>query len=109
MTTVEVTPGICGYDTVIHCTLDDMYSAELALETDCAQIRQLSDAIDKQEMLQELGKPITENQIYQAAARCKVHTACPVPSAICKALEVEAGLALPADVHFRISQNSREL
>jgi hypothetical protein len=34
------------------------------------------------------------------------HSACPVPVGIIKAVEVEAGLALPADVSIKISRSN---
>jgi hypothetical protein len=44
----------------------------------------------------------------QMAAKYCSHAACPVASGIIKAIEVEAGLALPADVTIRISRDGSE-
>ena len=38
--------------------------------------------------------------VYKAASRSTRHFMCPVPVAVLKAIEVEAGLALPKDVSF---------
>ena len=57
---------------------------------------------DLYRVLGELRVPINETAVYRAAAICRLHAACPVPSAILKAIEVSAGLALPADVHVSI-------
>jgi hypothetical protein len=35
------------------------------------------------------------------------HAACPVPVAIVKAIEIEAGLALPTDVTIKLSKTPR--
>ncbi len=35
------------------------------------------------------------------------HAACPVPVGIIKAVEVEAGLALPEDAHIKVSRSDR--
>ena len=44
--------------------------------------------------------------IYQATPQCLSHPACPVPSGILKAIEVEAGFALPKDVSIKVSKSS---
>jgi hypothetical protein len=36
------------------------------------------------------------------------HAACPVPVGIIKAVEVETGLALPADVSIKLSKTPKE-
>ena len=46
----------------------------------------------------EVFKRMTESVVYQSAARHIRHTACPIPAAILKAIEVEVGIALPKDV-----------
>ena len=43
-------------------------------------------------------------RIWQLAAKHRLHAACPVPVGILKAIEVEAGLALPADVSIALSR-----
>ena len=40
------------------------------------------------------------NPVYRSAAKHIKHAACPVMSGILKAIEVEAGLALPCDVRI---------
>jgi hypothetical protein len=69
------------------------------------------------EMVEKLGKDITEltmmdafkrffdNPVYRTGATCLKHVACPVPSGILKALEVEAGLNLPRDVSITFLKN----
>ena len=51
-------------------------------------------------------KRMTESAIYQSAARHIRHTACPIPAAILKAIEVEVGIALPKDVTITFSSPS---
>ncbi|MBI4771144.1 MAG: hypothetical protein HY784_12220, partial [Chloroflexi bacterium] len=46
-------------------------------------------------------RPMDESAVYQSAARHIRHTACPIPAAILKAIEVEVGIALPRDVHIQ--------
>ena len=48
-------------------------------------------------------KRMTESAVYQSAAQHIRHTACPIPAAILKAIEVEVGIALPKDVTITFS------
>jgi hypothetical protein len=46
-------------------------------------------------------RPLT----LRLATECLCHTACPVPAGIIKAVEVAAGLALPADATISVSKD----
>ena len=104
MATVHVMPGICGFEAQIVSSARDVTSVTLEITSDCPRICQLASELPEVSALTEIGLPITETSTYKAAARCSVHGACAVPSAIAKAIEVAAGLALPADVHFHIER-----
>ena len=52
----------------------------------------------------ELFKKPGETEIYNRLAAQLPHTACALYSAVLKAVEVAAGLALPSDVVMRISK-----
>jgi hypothetical protein len=43
-------------------------------------------------------KSHVHSEVYKCASKCHLHASCPVPMAILKAIEVEAGLALPRPV-----------
>jgi hypothetical protein len=102
MTKADVNPGICGFATTVTCEVDDAYQATIVIESQCAHVAKLSQELGEVSVLGELRVPINETAVYRAAAICRLHAACPVPSAILKAIEVSAGLALPADVHVSI-------
>ncbi|MGC9359585.1 MAG: DUF6951 family protein [Anaerolineae bacterium] len=104
MSKVSVAPGICGLRTTIDCYVDDSYQASVTIESDCAQVSHLADRLGQISVFDELRAPLHESTIYREAGACRLHTACPVPSAILKAIEVAAGLALPADVHVAIER-----
>jgi len=104
MSKVSVAPGICGFTTTIEGHVDDMYQAVVTIESDCAQVNKLADRLGQISVLDELRAPLHESSIYRDAGACRLHAACPVPSAILKAIEVAAGLALPADVHVAIER-----
>ena len=80
----------------------------ISIESECDAIQQLGAALTQVEPFQEItlrGKgPLT---LQMAAQHCR-HAACPVPVGIIKAIEVAAGLALPADVTIKLSKSSAE-
>jgi hypothetical protein len=69
----------------------------LELETDCAMVLKMLEDI----AVLDRFAPLTgfqNNPVYRSAAKHLKHVACPVPSGILKALEVEAGLNIAKDV-----------
>lgn len=105
MSTVTVNPGVCQFCTHIVAKANEEFEVELTITSDCAHIQQLAQQITRFSPFKELRLPMPANSIYQAAGTCKLHAACPVPSAILKAAEVAAGMALPADVTFTINKD----
>ena len=103
MATVQVLAGVCGFSTRIESQADEALTVTLHIDSDCAHIRQLAAELGTVSALEELGRPINETSPYRLAAACRAHAACPVPSAILKAVEVACGMALPADVHMEIT------
>ena len=105
MATVEVQAGVCGLWTCIGAVSDDACTVTLEICSDCSHIAEIAKRLISVSALEELGRPIHETTPYRVAAESKAHIACPVPSAILKAMEVAAGLALPADVHISVSKD----
>lgn len=102
MSQSAVISGVCGFRTLIQATVDDSYMVQLRITSDCAQISNLAQVLTQVSAFHEVGSPISETETYQAASRCKLHAACPVPCGVLKAVEVAAGLALPIDVHITV-------
>ena len=105
MAVVEVRAGVCGLNTQIISKADEQFRVILEITSDCAHIRQLAEQLPAIDALEELRLPLTETTPYRLAAQCKVHNACPVPSAILKAIEVASGMALSKDVHIHIRRD----
>jgi len=105
MAIVEVMPGICKFRARIVSRADELLNITLEITSDCAHIRQLAERLTCVSALEELGRKITDTEVYRAAASCKTHVACPVPAGILKAIEVSAGMALPADVHISVCKD----
>lgn len=93
-TEVEVTSGICGFTTRIKAVKGDGKNIRLSLVSDCEMVTKMKEEVAELDMMVAFIR-FLDNPVYRSASRCLKHVACPVPSGILKALEVEAGLCLP--------------
>jgi hypothetical protein len=105
MTKVIVNPGVCGFICTIEVEEVAKRKVKITIATDCEMISELGQWLMGVD-LGEIMKQHVDSVVYQVASQCQLHAACPVPSAIIKAVEVEAGLALPRDVviHFESTE-----
>lgn len=104
LATLDVMPAICRVDTRIVSSARDATSVTIQITSDCPRIRQSTQELTQVSPLEEISLPLTQTNTYKAAAECSVSGACPVPSAILKAIEVPVGLAHPSDVHIQIER-----
>ena len=96
MTKVVVKAGACGFTSVIRAGKGPERMVDIAVESGCAMVQKMAAEIaslGRRDAL--LG--ILSNPVYLAAGRHLKHAACPVPAAVLKALEVEAGLNVKKD------------
>ena len=104
MATAEIDAGICGMTTTVRTKADGSV-VRIEIESDCEHIKKLAGGLAEIEPFREISfrgkEPLT---LEQAREHC-AHAACPVPTGILKAIEVEAGLALPKDVTIRVSRD----
>ena len=95
---MTVEPGICGFPCVVRANKLDERSVSLEiLNSDCQQIKNLSERLNKLS-LKELFTPISQNPVYFAVEKSGCHLSCAIPTAIFKAAEVAMDMALPRDV-----------
>jgi hypothetical protein len=99
----EIFSGICGFSTVVEASMDGEV-CNLGIESDCAAIQRLAQELTQVNPLQEISFRRSTPQALQMGAKYCPHAACPVPVGIIKAVEVEAKLALPADVTIKVSK-----
>ncbi len=103
MAKAEIHSGICGFKTTVHTTTDgDM--CPVAIESECKAIQRLSEQIKQVDPFREFTYRGEGPETFDLAAAYCSHAACPVPVGIIKAIEIEAGLALPADVTIKLSK-----
>jgi hypothetical protein len=106
---IKVDAGICGFKTVIAATSEDNMHVDLKVVSPCETIKELSALIKEKtpvDAYQELS-PQHDSVIMEVSRSLLVKKgcceACVVPAAVCKAIHIAAGLALPKDVTIEIS------
>ena len=78
----------------------------IEIESACGGVRCLAAELAQVDPLREISFRGQGPFILELAARHCFHAACPVPVGIVKAVEVAAGLALPADVTIRLRREA---
>ncbi len=104
MASAEIESGICGFCTTVKTTAEGR-TVRVEFETSCGYVEQLAEALTEVDPYKEISYRGEGPVTLKLAAEHLVHPACPVPSGIIKAIEVEAGLALPKDASIRPSKD----
>ncbi len=107
---IKVDAGICGFKTIITASSEDNMHVELKVVSPCETIKELAACYQEKtpiDAYQELS-PQKESVIMEASRSVLIKKgcceACVVPAAVCKAIHVAAGLALPKDVTLEIEE-----
>ena len=96
MTKVIVNSGACGFTVTVTTEKGNDKKIHIALDTACEMVQKmLADITTVDHRVTLTG--FRDNPVYLSAAKHLKHVACPVPSAILKAIETEAGLNVPKD------------
>lgn len=102
MAQAHIKAGICGYETDVEAEAGEVYRVTLRIRSDCPAIQKLAAELTEVDAVNEIShRGQTPEVLRQGALHC-THAACPVPVGILKAVEVAAGLALPAPVVIAI-------
>ncbi len=104
MTGLIVNSGVCGFISRITVEKEKGKNISVRIETDCEMVRNFSREIAALEMMSVAFTNFLNNPVYKAAAGHLRHVACPVPSAVIKAVEVESGLCLPREVSMKFEE-----
>ena len=103
MARAEIQPGICGFSTTVEARMNGTHCT-LSIKSDCELIQKLAERLRRVDPFEATGLDSRPSCILkEAIGLC--HAACPVPAGIVKAIEVEVGLALPADAHIAVSRS----
>ena len=99
MTKVIVNSGACGFTVTITAEKGKDRKVLIALDTACEMVQKmLADIATVDHRVTLTG--FRDNPVYQSAEKHLKHVACPVPSAILKAIETETGLNVPKDARI---------
>ncbi|HTX70140.1 MAG TPA: hypothetical protein VMH50_13495 [Thermoleophilia bacterium] len=104
MAKAEIESGICGFCTTVTTT-NEGRRVRVEFETSCGYVERLAEALTEVDPYKEISYRGEGPVTLKLAAEHLVHPACPVPSGIIKAIEVEAGLALPKDASIKPSRD----
>jgi hypothetical protein len=104
MASAEIESGICGFCTTVKTTSEGR-TVRVEFETSCGYVEQLAEVLTEVDPFREISYRGEGPVTLRLAAEHLVHPACPVPSGIIKAIEVEAGLALPKDATIKPSKS----
>jgi hypothetical protein len=105
MAKTKVEAGICGFVTEIEANSQDFQSVSFSIITNCNNLVRLPEIIKTCDAYKEL-KNGSEGEIFKVTKSelKSMCTACVVPSAIFKTMQVAAGLALPKNVSMDIKK-----
>jgi hypothetical protein len=106
MAKAEIDAGICGFHTACIATKNRDGTVHLTLESDCKAVTKLGEQLQEVDPMREISWRRSMPRTHELAPGCLSHPACPVPSGIIKAIEVEAGLALPKDATIKVSKSN---
>jgi hypothetical protein len=105
MASSTIDSGVCGYCTTVKATQEDMRKVCLEFESDCEYVNNLADELTEVDPYAEITYRGEGPKTLRLASQHLVHPACPVPSGIIKAIEVEAELAVAKDASIRPSKD----
>ncbi len=103
MAAAEITSGICGFSATVR-TQKEGRRVKLAIESECKAIQALAAELTEVDPFQEITFRGSGPRSLKMGAKHCYHTACPVPVGIIKAVEIEAGLALPKHAVIKLSK-----
>ncbi len=104
MAKARIDSGICGFVTDVTTTIREDQQILLKIESDCPDIQNLAKNISEVNPWEEISYRHGVPSIIRKGQEYCAHSACPVPVGIIKAIEVEAGLALPKDAIVHIEK-----
>jgi hypothetical protein len=105
---VHIEAGVCGFRTDAEATSEDNQYVVFQVTSDCEKIRAFAERIRETgefDAYQEIS-PSCESALLGLAREtlCGCCAACAVPVGLFKAMQVAAGLALPANIAVELTR-----
>ena len=107
MAQADIMAGNCGFSTQVETKMDGTV-CKVRITSECAAIRRMADELTEVDPYKEISFRRTMPKTHEMGVKYCTHAACPVPVGIIKAIEIEAGLALPTDVIIKLSKTQQE-
>jgi len=104
MAKAEIFAGNCGFSTQVEATMDGKV-CRISMQSECAAIQRMAEQLTEVEPFKEISFKRAMPKTHEMGIKHCTHAACPVPVGIIKAVEIEAGLALPTDVSIKLSKS----
>ncbi len=101
MATVFMNAGPCGFKIKVTATSDDGQHVDLRISSGCPEVQALAKELTRVDAFGELRR-FSDTEVGKACNKHIPHAACPVAIGVLKAVEVAAGLALPADISIEV-------
>jgi len=102
----EACPGACGFTSLIKATRLDKKHVSVKIKTSCEKLNKMNDDLNKIDWSQDIFSNIRDSAVYNSADKHSIHTDCPVPSVIIKAIQIELESMLPVDVSVKFEKIS---
>ncbi len=106
MINATINAGICGFVTTVSADSEDMQNVTLRIESDCDNIKRIAKELSQVDGYAEIGAGF--DGVIQKVVRDNIKgccAGCVVPCGIFKAMQVAAGLALPATCSVEFSRD----
>ena len=105
MVKARIKAGVCGFTTTVAAESDDMQNVTFKIESDCENIQKLAADFPQVDGYGEIGAGF-DGAIHRAVRETLKGccSGCVVPCGIFKAMQVAAGLALPAPASIELQK-----
>lgn len=103
MAKAEISPGACGFETIVEVTKEDN-NLNISIQSKCKAIQKLAEELKTVEPYSEISFKGDLPRTIELGIKHCIHSACPVPVGIIKAIEIAAGLNIPKDTTIKLSK-----
>ena len=107
MAQADIFAGNCGYSTQVQTSMDGNV-CKISMTSECKAIQRMAQELTEVDPYKEISFKRAMPKTHEMGIKHCTHAACPVPVGIVKAIEIEAGLALPSDVIIKLSKTSTD-
>ncbi len=103
MATAKIFAGNCNFTTYVTASNESEGMVHLTIESECPHIQKIAEELTRVNPFNEISFHSEHGpQIMNVMRQSCPHASCPVFSGIIRAVEVEAGLALPTNISIEL-------